>query len=113
MFALFSVLMVSLPNTAWVYYATCLALPFILCIFCLKLNLLDRLLIALSLVFFSFNTHIANLAAFMGGAPATLFYLLHPAAIGNLLFMTFLIIYMIRLERRGAANETLDCNSRL
>jgi len=112
-FSLFSVLMVSLPNTAWVYYATCLALPFILCIFCLELNLTDRILIALSLAFFSFNTHIANLASFIGGAPATLFYLLHPAAIGNLLFMTFLVIYMISLERRGAANETFDCNSRL
>ena len=112
-FSLFSVLMISLPNTAWVYYATCLALPFILCIFCLKLNLLDRILIALSLAFFSFNTHIANLAGFIGGSLGSFFYLLHPAAIGNLLFLTFIVIYMIRLKRGGTADETLNRNSRL
>jgi len=110
-FSLFSVLMVSLPNTSWVYYATCLALPFILCIFCLELNLTDRILIALSLAFFSFNTHIANLAGFMGDAPGALFYLLHPAAIGNLLFLTFIVIYILRLKRGGTINETLYRNS--
>jgi len=112
-FSLFSVLMISLPNHAWVYYATCLALPFILCIFCLKLNLLDRILIALSLAFFSFNTHIANLAGFMGGAFGNLIHMLHPGAIGNLLFLAFILIYMIRLKRGGTANETLYRNSRL
>jgi len=102
-FSLLSVLMISIPNAAWAYYASCLALPFILCIFCLRLNLLDRILIALSLAFFSFNTHIDNLAEFIGNVPGTIFHLLHPAAIANLLFLAFVLIYMIRMKRGGAA----------
>jgi hypothetical protein len=104
-FSLLSVTMISLPNNAWAYYATCLALPFILCLFCLQLNLLDRILIALSLAFFSFNTHIDNLSEFIGGAPGALFHLLHPAAIGNLLFLAFVLIYMTRLKRGGATTD--------
>lgn len=98
-FSLLSVLMISLPNAAWSYYASCLVLPFILCLYCLELNMLDRILIALSVAFFSFNTHIDNLASFTGGALGTLFHLLHPAAIGNLLFMAFTLVYMARLKR--------------
>ncbi len=99
-FSLFSVLMISLPNTAWVYYASCLVLPFILCIFCLNLSLLDKVLLALSLAFYSFNTHIHNLAIFMGGTVSSIAYLLHPSVIGNILFTAFILIYMVRLSRK-------------
>jgi hypothetical protein len=98
-FSLFSVLMISLPNRAWAYYASCLALPFILCVFCLKLSLLDKVLLALSVAFFSFNTHIDGLAALIGGAFGSLIYLLHPSAIGNLLFLAFVLLHMVRLKR--------------
>jgi hypothetical protein len=109
-FSLFSVLMVSLPNHAWVYYATCLALPFILCVFCLQLSLLDRIILALSIGFFSFNTHIDNLAGFVGGAFGAFFHLLSPGAIGNLLFLLFILVYMVKLKRGGAVDETVNCN---
>ena len=110
-FSLFSVLMVSLPNHAWVYYATCLALPFILCIFCLKLSLFDRILLALSIAFFSFNTHIDNLAGFVGGAFGGFFHILSPGAIGNLLFLSFILVYMTKLKRGGVVDAIINRNS--
>jgi hypothetical protein len=102
-FSLFSVLMISLPNRAWVYYASCLALPFILCVFCLKLSLIDKVLLALSIAFFSFNTHIDNLAGLIGGAFGSLDYLLPSSSIGNLLFLAFVLLHMVRLKWRNGA----------
>jgi hypothetical protein len=100
-FSLFSVLMVSLPNHAWVYYASCLVLPFLLFIFCLKLTPSEKILLALSLAFFSFNTHIETMAAMIGGVFSSLVYLVHPGVIGNLLFLALVLVKIVRLQRTG------------
>ena len=100
-FSLISVLMVSLPNHAWVYYTSCLVLPFLLFIFCLKLTLSERVLLALSIAFFSFNTHIETMAAVIGGVFPSLVYLVHPGVIGNLLFLALVLVKIVRLHRTG------------
>jgi len=101
LFSLFSVLMVSLPNHAWVYYTSCLVLPFLLFIFCLKLTPFEKILLALSIAFFSFNTHIETMAAVIGGVFPSLVYLVHPGVIGNLLFLALVLVKIVRLHQAG------------
>lgn len=100
-FSLFSVLMVSFPNHAWVYYTSCLVLPFILCIFCLKLDYLEKIIITLSIALFSFNVHISTICSLAGGTFFTLNYIVPPSVIGNLLFLTFVLLKMARLKQAG------------
>ncbi len=111
-FSLFSVLMVSLPNHAWVYYTSCLVLPFILCIFCLKLSPLEKTLLALSVAFFSFNTHIDTICTLIGGVFQSLDYLVPPSVIGNLLFLAFVLLKMVRLKR-GSESAQIEESLRL
>jgi len=99
LFSLFSVLMVSLTNHSWVYYTSCLVLPFLLFVFCLKLTLSERVLLALSIAFFSFNTHIEAIAAVIGGMFSSLVYLVHPSVIGNLLFLALVLLKIARLHQ--------------
>ena len=106
-FSLFSVLMVSLPNQAWVYYTSCLVLPFILCIFCLKLSPLEKTLLALSVGFLSFNTHIDTICTLIGGVFPSLVYLVHPSVVGNLLFLAFVSLKMVRLRRKSYYPQTI------
>jgi len=101
LFSLFSVLMVSLTNHSWVYYTSCLVLPFLLFVFCLKLTLSERVLLALSIAFFSFNTHIETIATVIGGMFSSLVYLVHPGVIGNLLFLALVLVKIVRLQRTG------------
>lgn len=100
-FSLFSILMVSFPNHAWVYYTSCLVLPFILCIFCLKLSYLEKVILAMSVALFSFNTHIDTVCTLAGGVFPTLNYLVTPSVVGNLLFLAFVLLKMARLKREG------------
>jgi len=99
LFSLFSVLMVSLTNHSWVYYASCLVLPFLLFVFCLKLTLSEKILLALSIAFFSFNTHIESLFAVIGGVFSSLVYVVHPGVIGNLLFLALVLLKIVRLRQ--------------
>lgn len=99
LFSLFSVLMVSLTNHSWVYYTSCLVLPFLLFVFCLKLTLSERVLLALSIAFFSFNIHIETMAAVIGGVFPSLVYLVHPSVIGNLLFLALVLLKIARLHQ--------------
>ena len=108
LFSLFCVMMVALPNRAWVYYTSCLVLPFILCILCLKLSPLEKTLLALSLAFFSFNIHIHNISRHMGGVFYSLVYLVHPSVMGNLLFLAFVLLKMVRLKRRSYYPQTTE-----
>ena len=99
LFSLFSVLMVSLTNHSWVYYTSCLVLPFLLFVFCLKLSPFEKILLALSIAFFSFNTHIETMAAVIGGVFPSLVYLVHPSVIGNLLFLALVLLKIARLHQ--------------
>lgn len=101
LFSLFSVLMVSLTNHSWVYYTSCLVLPFLLFVFCLKLSPFEKILLALSIAFFSFNTHIETMAAVIGGVFPSLVYLVHPSVIGNLLFLALVLLKIARLHQAG------------
>ena len=101
LFSLFSVLMVSLTNHSWVYYASSLILPFLLFVFCLKLTTSEKTLLTISIAFFSFNTHIESLSAVVGGAFSTLVYVVHPGVIGYLSFLTLVLLKIARLRQAG------------
>ena len=104
LFSLFSVLMVSFTNHSWVYYTSCLVLPLLLFVFCLKLSLVEKILLGLSVAFFSFNTHIESIAVVIGGVFPSLVYLVHPGIIGNLLFLS---LVLLKIKRLHQARESL------
>jgi len=107
-FSLMITLTLVFSNMTWYYYGTFLVLPYILCIYVLNLNGVEKLLISASIILFSlyplFIPSGVNLVLTMIGLDNfklyyTYVYTLSPLVYGPLLFLGF-ILYKLSRSRK-------------
>lgn len=107
-FSLMITLTLVFSNMTWYYYGTFLVLPYILCIYVLNLNGVEKILISASIILFSlyplFTPSGVNLVLTMFGLGNfklyyTYVYTLSPLVYGPLLFLGF-ILYKLSRSRK-------------
>jgi len=89
-------------NITWIYYGSFLVLSYMLLIFVIKLNIVEKNLLMGSIALFSAQQYVVSLSNMLGGTIQTMVYIASPSTYAYLLFL-FLIFYMIkrRKERRS------------
>ena len=107
-FSLVITLALVFSNMTWYYYGTFLVLPYMLCIYVLKLNGVEKILISASIILFSlyplFLPSGVNFVLTMSGLDNyelyyTYVYALSPLVYGPLLFLVF-ILYKLSRSRK-------------
>lgn len=98
-FSLILALVIAISNVSWFYYAMFLVPSYILYIFVLKLNSFERLLIAISLILFSFPVHAMYISRIIGGPLASLIYTTSLGTYGSLLFLSLTLYRIVRIKK--------------
>ncbi|HEC87182.1 MAG TPA: DUF2029 domain-containing protein [Thermoplasmatales archaeon] len=85
-FLIISVLIIS--NRTWIYYTSFLVLSFMLAIYVLKLNVLEKSLLATTIALLSFQQYIVTLSNMTGGIIKSAVYIASPTTYAYLIFLT-------------------------
>ena len=93
-FSLITAATLSLLNYASASYPIYLVLPFLLCVFVLRLDPFEKSLLYFALMLFSFHAPIMYL---FGNVPVI--YLLNPATMGNVLFLMFVLRRTVKFKK--------------
>jgi len=100
-FSLLIILVLVASNTTWLYYASFLVLPYILFLFVLKLDVVEKALLMVSLILFSIQEHVIFLSNLLGGKIASIVYIAGPTTYAYLLFLILILYSIRRFETQG------------
>jgi hypothetical protein len=106
MFSSLIILVLVASNRTWSHYATFLVLPYILLIFVLELDRLERLMLIVSIILFSVQEYVIFLSNIIGGFVRLAVYIASPTMLAYTLFLV-LIIYMIIRRKNNRRVMTL------
>lgn len=107
MFSSLIILVLVASNRTWSHYATFLVLPYILLIFVLELDRLEKFMLIVSIILFSIQEYVIFLSNILDGCVRLIFYIASPSMLAYILFLCSLIHIFIR--RKNGQNNDIAC----
>lgn len=105
MFSSLIIMVLVASNKTWLYYATFLVLSYILLIFVLDLNILERLILIVSIALFSTQEYVVFLSNILGGSALSAVYITSPTMWGYMLFLILVIHIILRKKSEGTDHQ--------
>lgn len=108
MFSSLIILVLMASNRTWLYYASFLVLSYILYIFVLELDILERLILIVSIALFSIQEYVVFFSNTLGEYLRLLVYIASPTTLAYILFLILTLHIIIRMKNEQNKEAVSD-----